>query len=80
MPIQTDNRAVQPKLLVLLKIILETVKEAGPAGAPSGPMYLAFMQHGCSLDQYEVMTGTLVDAGFLRKEGHCYFWLKDFPS
>lgn len=76
-PVRDDNTAA---LHGLLKIILETVKESGVMGCPSGPMYMAFMTKGYTLDQYETMTGALTDAGFIRKTGHVFYWIKDLPS
>lgn len=79
MPVQEATVQGPSKLRALLDIILSTVKETGPQGAPSGPMYMAFMTFGCSLEQYETMVGTLVDAGFLRRSGHVLYWIKDLP-
>ena len=57
------------------RAILDTVKEAGPCGAPGGVMYAALMGAGCSLSQFESIMGTLVRAGKLRKDGDCYHFL-----
>jgi hypothetical protein len=54
-------------LRVLATAVLDTVAEAGPAGAPSGPMYLALNQRGLSLADYEALMALLVRAGLLRK-------------
>lgn len=54
-------------------IILETVEEMGPDGAPAGPMYMAMMHAGCTLEQFEQLMQGMVDAGLLVKRGHCYF-------
>ena len=58
------------------KALVATVKEMGAGGAPSGPMYAALMGK-LSLNQYEVIMGTLVKHGYLRKEGHVYYFVKD---
>src|SRR5258708_3693484 len=52
--------------------VLETVGET-PDGAPAGPMYLAFMQHGMSLETFEAITAALVDAKKIRREGDLFF-------
>jgi hypothetical protein len=54
--------------------LLETIKEAGPLGAPSGPMYLACNQSGIDLDSYEAMMRALVKTGLVRHENHVYYW------
>ena len=59
-------------LLAIASAIIETVRDC-PEGAPSGPLYLAMMEKGCSLEQYEQLMAGLVDAGRLRKKGHLYF-------
>lgn len=64
------------QLLALRKVadaIIDTVKQAGSLGAPSGPMYAALMTQGCSLNQYQAIMGGLVRAGKLRQEGDLYF-------
>jgi hypothetical protein len=52
--------------------IIESVKAAGPLGAPGGTIYAALMAHGCTLNQYEQIMAGLVRAGKLRKSGECY--------
>jgi hypothetical protein len=52
--------------------IVDTVREAGPLGAPSGPMYLAMQEQGCTLSQYQSIMGALVRAGRLVQDGHVY--------
>jgi hypothetical protein len=54
-------------------MIVLTVKESGPIGAPGGVLYAALMTHGCTLHQFEQIMGALVRAGKLTKRGHCYF-------
>lgn len=56
--------------------IVESVKEMGEGGAPSGPMYAAFMGK-LTLEQYQQIMDTLVRAGRLRQEGHVYYFVKD---
>lgn len=58
---------------MLAQAALETVREAGKQGAPSGPMYAAFMQYGMSLEQYTALMGALVRAGKLKQRGNVYF-------
>lgn len=53
--------------------ILETVKEAGPMGAPGGVLYLALMSVGISLSLFETIMSVLVKTGKVTKRGQCYF-------
>jgi hypothetical protein len=57
----------------LCNIIVETVKETGSVGAPSGIMYAAVMNVGMRLEQYELIMAALVKDGRLRKRGHVYY-------
>lgn len=71
-----EHPEIAKKVSVLKQIgqaLVETVEEAGPLGAPSGPMYAAVMTLGITLDQYEQIMAGLVAAGRLRKSGDCYF-------
>ena len=70
----TVNHADAVRLLCAIADALEqTVKEAGPDGAPTGPLYLACMEHGCTLGQFEAIMASLVDVGRVKKRGHLYF-------
>jgi len=55
--------------------VIDSVKLAGPLGAPAGPLYAALMAHGCSERQFESLMAGLVRANKLRKSGHLYFAL-----
>lgn len=57
----------------ILGAVVETVREAGPTGAPGGHIYAALMHVGVTLDQYERIMDTLVQAKILVKRGQCYF-------
>lgn len=57
----------------LCRIIVETVEETGEHGAPGGILYAALMNVGVSLELFEMIMGTLVEAGKLRKSGDLYF-------
>lgn len=68
------TQAQQAKALAaILNIIVDTVKDAGPMGAPSGPMYAALMAQGCTLSQYQSLMSALVRAGKLTQRGNLYF-------
>ena len=63
----------QRATLAICTAIIETVKEVEPDGASGGSIYLALMEHGCTLAQFEQIMGALVEAGKLRQEGHLYY-------
>lgn len=52
--------------------ITDTVKEAGPLGAPGGVIYAALSAQGCTLTQYQGIMGGLVRAGILKQDGDLY--------
>ena len=60
------------KLAAICKAVIETVREAGPMGAPGGHIYAALMAQGASLSQYESLMSALVRSGKLERRGHCY--------
>ena len=67
----TPQQAKALKLIVTS--VVDTVRESGDMGAPSGPMYAALMSQGCTLNQYQSLMGALVRTGKLRQEGDLYF-------
>jgi hypothetical protein len=58
---------------LIVTSIIETVRDAGDMGAPSGPMYAACMSAGASLSQYQSLMDALVRTGKLRQSGDLYF-------
>lgn len=62
---QTQNEAIRR----IADAIVESVREAGELGAPSGIVYAALMSYGMSLDTYHQFIGVLVKLGKLRQEG-----------
>lgn len=62
-------------MLAIMSSVIEAVKEAGPMGAPAGPMYAGMMGFGISLDNFNAMMGALVSLGRLRHDpdSHLYF-------
>lgn len=69
--------ATHPQILTAIKAlcdaIVSAVDVAGPSGASGSILYTALMQHGCTLDQFQQITGGMVGAGLLCKVGECYF-------
>lgn len=52
--------------------ITDTVREAGPLGAPGGVIYAALSKQGCTFNQFNGIMGGLVRAGVLRQDGDLY--------
>lgn len=69
-----DAQTKARQLVQVVMAFVETIKEAGPNGAPEGPMYLAFMQHGGSLESFESMMVGLEKVGIIRRSGHVAFY------
>lgn len=60
-------------LKMICDAVIDSVKAAGPLGAPSGTLYAALMAYGCSLNQYESLMRALVNVGKLEQRGNLYF-------
>jgi len=60
-------------LKAICDAVIESVKLAGPLGAPAGTLYAAMMTHGFTLEQFERLMNGLVSAKMLRKSGNLYF-------
>ena len=58
------------------RMFLDTIKEAGPQGAPGGVMYAACTGR-LSLSQFQQILGTLESRGYVRREGDLYFHVRD---
>jgi hypothetical protein len=69
----TPERAILA-LRALADAIIDTVRLAGPMGAPAGPMYAACMGQ-LELHQFEQVMDALVLARKLRRRGDLYFIL-----
>jgi hypothetical protein len=59
-------------LRMVASAIIDSVRAAGPTGAPGGVIYAALMGQGCTLHQYQQIMGGLVRAGQLRQDGDLY--------
>jgi hypothetical protein len=57
-------------------IIVETVKEAGPLGAPAGHLYAAVMSVGIDLNTFQRIMSALVDAGRLKLSNNVYTFVR----
>jgi hypothetical protein len=68
---QTEARQ-HAVLIALTNAIVDSVKEAGPGGAPGGVIYAALSAQGCSLAQFDCIMGALVHVGKLTKSGDLY--------
>lgn len=60
---QATREAIVTQLAAIVRIIEESIGEAGPSGLPSGHLYAALMTQGCSLELYNEIIGTLEREG-----------------
>lgn len=61
--------------LQFVAALLGTIREAGPQGAPEGPMYAAAMAAGFSLDAFESALALLAKRGLIRRSGHVAYYV-----
>lgn len=54
----------------LILVGLVQVVGKGPEGLPSGVLYAELMSHGASLDQHNMVVGTLKHSGLITEESH----------
>ena len=67
------NPEILRKLQQVVSAVLESIRAAGPSGAPAGVIYAALMAHGCNLSQFESLMAGLERAGKIRREGDLLF-------
>ena len=51
----------------LIKIVADAMREANEI--PSGTIYAALMQYGCTMEQFEAMVRILIRAGLIEHTG-----------
>jgi hypothetical protein len=71
----TTKREAALAVLKISDCFLDVVKEAGPEGAPSGPMYAAAMTYGMSLEKYSMIMDFLVRSGRIKLSNNCYYYI-----
>jgi hypothetical protein len=60
-------------ILQICDAVVESIKAAGPMGAPSGVIYASLMVFGCNLEQYHSLLSILTKAGKIRQQGDLLF-------
>lgn len=68
------NRDQMLAAVQLCKALIETIREAGPMGAPSGHMYAALMDE-ISLEQYQQIMAICKSTGLVEERGHCFYYV-----
>lgn len=68
-----DTQQARDTLRAITDAIVETVKEAGPQGAPSSAVFLALQETGCSAAQYETLISTLCELGLIKRSAHTLY-------
>lgn len=66
----TDQQA--RVLKIVANAIVEILKEF-PHGAPSGLVFAALQQHGCTIGQYQGLIGGMKIAGMIKQDGDLLF-------
>lgn len=65
-----DRRVVNAAQKAALAI-LESVRDAGELGLPSGHLYVALASKGCSMQRYENMLMSLRNTGMVKRDDEC---------
>lgn len=68
-----NHAEARTKLLAIANAIVETVREAGPEGAPASFLFIALQENGCTIEQFETIMSVLVEAGKLTRRDNLYF-------
>jgi hypothetical protein len=55
--------------LRMLRLIADTIKEAGSQGAPEGVLWAGLMNHFTGLDAFQSYVSALERSGVIRREG-----------
>lgn len=71
-----SDSQIQQALNLAVSVIIDTIKDAGPLGAPSGPMYAALSAHGMTLNTYNSIIDALTRVGKIRQENHVLYLVK----
>lgn len=74
-PGAAEKREAILRGIKFLSVLFETIKEAGPEGAPEGSMYLAVMMAGFSLEAFEGALALLAKRGLIRRSGHVAYYV-----
>jgi len=53
----------------ILRLVRDAVREAGPGGLPAGHLYAILRQHGCTLEQFDAITGALEHGRLIERKG-----------
>lgn len=60
-------------LRAVVAAVLDSIRTAGPLGAPEGVIFAALQTQGCTLRQFQSLIDALVKAGKVRRSGHLLF-------
>lgn len=63
---EVDRQMVEGATRIAL-LILNSIKDAGDEGLPSGHLYISLASKGCSLSRYEGMVSSLHNTGMVMK-------------
>lgn len=58
----------------LITAVGDIIREAGPAGLPSGHLYAMLMAKGISYNGYQQMIGAMQSAGVVKQSNNVLYW------
>lgn len=73
--VEAEKRAAILRGIKFMSALFEMIKEAGPEGAPEGPMYAAMMTAGYSLESFQAAMRLLEDKKLIRRSGHVAYFV-----
>lgn len=56
----------------ICSVVVDTIQKSGPMGMPGGHLYAILLPFGITLDQFDVLMNTLVEAKKITRVGQCY--------
>jgi hypothetical protein len=70
MQLTAEDRKAAMELMEAMRAVVATVREMGPQGAPSTPVYLALQTRGFSFEFCGQLIAKLKELGVLRESGY----------
>ena len=72
-----DRTEIVETLKVAVSCILDAARDGGELGSPSGVIFAVLSAHGMSLNNYQQIVSSLVQAGRITVENDCIILVKD---
>jgi len=75
MPQPTNDEIMA--VIRIMQIVVETIREMGKMGAPSGVVYAALQTMGCNLASYNRMISELKNLGIIQEKNNLLFYVEE---